>query len=167
MRGLPDEGLRDNAGLDRTTKRMVAFLGVAAVIAFAGWRWHETHLPTPYVPSSWINVDRADGAVTFVQWAMAGRRIEGEYVWDGNTANRCVIAPLNGSINGTNLTLTVTYLDGSGSTQWWGSVDTRRLLIGPGDPQAMKTPFVPARASSLGDAISAMGLPACKLSSAG
>ena len=140
---------------------------IVVIMAVTGWRWHETHLPIPYVPSTWVSVDPGNSEVTMFTWTVTGRTLSGIYAWDEVTRSGCIVAPFAGSINGSSVTLTVNYFDGSGSTQWWGSVNANHLLLGPGDPQAVKTGFLPRPASTFTVAVAQMHLPTCDLSAAG
>jgi hypothetical protein len=142
---------------ERRHKRWIAVIVVVAVL-FAGWRWHEAHLSTPIVPSTWVNFDQ--NSATMFRWVITGQHISGIYTWDEVTNNGCIVAPFVGSINGHLVTLTATYLDGSGSTTWSGTVDASELSLNSGGGV-----FVPRSATSFAQALTAMHYPPCGPSS--
>src|ERR1035437_2181450 len=110
--------------LHRATKIWVV-ISVTLVTVVAAWRWHETHLPVPVVPSTWVG--SSVGSATMIRWVIYGTDITGFYVMDsldpGNLNNpSCIVAPINGSINGHSVRLNVAFMDGSGSTELNGTV---------------------------------------------
>jgi hypothetical protein len=143
-------------------RRWIAVV-LVAVVLFGGWRWHEAHLPTPLVPSTWVNWPPDENpAVTMVQWVITGQSIMGIYTSDDLASEDCMVAPFVGSIDGRSFTLTVTYLDGSGTTQWWGTVYASKLLLRPtpGGLSVADT-FVPRSATWFAQALAAMHEPPC------
>jgi hypothetical protein len=138
---------------------------VVAVVLFAGWRWHETHLPTPFVPSMWVYVDPSQDSATMLRWVITGRSISRIYTWDDLNNTGCIVAPVIGSINGHSVSLTVNFLNGSGSTQFSGTVDSSKLLLQPPDGGIVYDSYVPQAATSFVRMLAAMNYPPCGASS--
>jgi hypothetical protein len=132
------------------------FLLVVVVVAvFVGWRWHKAHLPTPVVPSVWVNSDKADGGAAMFKWVITGQQISGIYVDDDPTNPGCFVEPFTGRIDGNSLSLTATFMDGSGTVIFAGTVSASKLdldgkVYSAGSAKAFATALVSMKYPSCG-----------------
>jgi hypothetical protein len=134
----------------------VTFVVLLALVAlFIGWRWHEAHLPTPSVPSAWVNVDKAEtNEATMFKWVITGQQVLGIYFDDDLTNTGCFVEPFVGRIDGHSISLTATFLDGSGKVKWSGTVAANRLEL---DGET----YSPGSPNSFARSLSKMKYPSC------
>jgi hypothetical protein len=119
---------------------LVVFVLVLLAAGVVAWRWHEEHLPTPSVPSVWVNFGKgaADEATMF-KWVITGQQVSGIYFDDDLTNSGCYVEPFVGRVDGHSVSLTATFLNGSGTVSWSGTVSAHQLdlddeIYSPGLP---------------------------------
>jgi hypothetical protein len=132
---------------------VVVFVLIAA--GFVGWRWHEAHLPTPSVPSVWVNIDKtaADEATMF-KWVITGQQVSGIYFDDDLTNSGCYVEPFVGKVDGHTVSMTATFLNGSGTVSWSGTVSAHQLDL---DGEI----YAPGSAAIFAKALTVMHYPSC------
>lgn len=123
--------------------------------AFVGWRWHKAHLPTPVVPSAWVNVNKAAAdEATMFRWVISGQKVSGIYIDDDLSNSGCDVEPFVGKIDGRSISLTATFMNGSGTVSWSGTVSAHRLVL---DGEV----YSPGSPTSFADTLVSMKYPAC------
>jgi hypothetical protein len=141
-------------------RRLLLVLAVVVVFllfigAFVGWRWHEAHLPTPAVPSAWVNIGKAEtNEVTMFKWVITGQQVAGIYVDDDLTNPGCLVEPFVGRIDGHSVSLTATFLNDSGTVRWSGTVSAHQLVL---DGES----YSPGSTTAFATALTAMKYPSC------
>jgi hypothetical protein len=134
---------------------LLVFVLLLVVAVFVGLRWHKAHLPTPRVPSAWVNIDKAvSNEATMFRWVITGQQISGIYTDDDLTNPGCSVEPFVGRIDGRSISLTATYMDGSGTVSWTGTVSAHVLVL---DGEA----YTPGSPTAFANALTAMRYPPC------
>jgi hypothetical protein len=134
---------------------LLVALFLLVVAGLVGWRFYEGHLPTPLVPSVWVNINKADaGDATMFRWVVTGHQVAGIYTDDDSTGAGCSVEPFAGKIVGHSISLTGTFLNGSGTVFWSGTVSAHELVL---DDEA----YTPGSPTSFANALIAMKYPSC------
>jgi hypothetical protein len=131
---------------------VVVFLLLVA--GFVAWRWHEAHLSTPSVPSAWVNINKGESDAMMFKWIITGQQVSGIYTDDDVTRSGCVVEPFAGRVDGHSISLEATFLDGSGTVTWVGTVSARQLEL---DGEV----YSPGSPTSFAKSLVAMNYPAC------
>jgi len=132
---------------------LLVVVSLLLVVVFVGWRWHEAHLPTPRVPSVWVNIDKAEADATMFRWVVTGQQVSGIYI-DDLTNSGCSVEPFIGRIDGHSVSLTATFMNGSGTIKWSGTVSAHQLEL---DGKV----YSPGSPTSFANALIAMNYPSC------